>query len=165
MGSWADFFVAELGAAAALTGLVIVGISINVTRILQDKGLPGRAIETLVLPTGILVASTYALVPHQPDWLLGIEFISTGAVMWLIPTVIHLRGRPYHDRAVPRCATHDARTLFQLAVRDQRHFAVSSQHRRALLVCVGRRRCSDRNGHQCLGLTGRNSALRMQCVN
>jgi len=73
MGSWADFFAAELGAAAALTGLVIVGISINVTRILQDKGLPGRAIETLVLPTGILVASTYALVPHQPDGLLGIE--------------------------------------------------------------------------------------------
>jgi modulator of FtsH protease len=92
MGTWADFFAAELGAAAALAGLVIVGISINVTRILADPVLPGRAAETLVLPTGILVASTYALVPHQPDWLLGIELIVTGAVMWIIPTIIHVRA-------------------------------------------------------------------------
>jgi hypothetical protein len=61
MGSWADFFAAELGAAAALTGLAIVGISINVTRILSDPGLPGRAVETLVTPAGVLIASTYAL--------------------------------------------------------------------------------------------------------
>jgi modulator of FtsH protease len=92
MGSWADFFTAELGAAAALAGLVIVGISINVTRILADPALPGRAVETLVLPTGILVASTYALVPHQPDWLLGTELAVTGAVMWIIPAIIHVRA-------------------------------------------------------------------------
>jgi hypothetical protein len=92
MGSWADFFAAELGAAAALTGLIIVGISINVTRILTDPALPGRAAETLVLPTGVLVASTYALVPHQPIGLLGVELASTGFVMWLIPTLIHIRA-------------------------------------------------------------------------
>lgn len=92
MGTWADFFAAELSAAAALAGLVIVGISINVTRILADPALPGRAAETLVLPTGILVASTYALVPHQPDWLLGGELAVTGSVMWIIPTIIHVRA-------------------------------------------------------------------------
>ncbi len=92
MGAWTDFFVAELGAAAALTGLVIVGISINVARILADPGLPGRAAETLVLPTGLLVASTFALVPHQPGWVLGGELALTGAVMWLIPTLIHIRA-------------------------------------------------------------------------
>lgn len=63
MGSWADFLTAELGAAAALTGLIIVRISINVTRILTDPALTGRAAETLVLPTGMLVASADALVP------------------------------------------------------------------------------------------------------
>ena len=92
MGNWADFFTAELGAAAALTGLVIVGISINVSRIIAVPGLSGRAAETLVLPTGILVACTYALVPQQPSWLLAGEFASTGVVMWLIPTVIHIRA-------------------------------------------------------------------------
>ena len=92
MGSWADFFAAELGAAAALTGLVIVGISINVARILAEPGLPGRAAETLVLPTGVLVASTYALVPHQPAWLFGGEIALTGLIMWVIPTSIHIRA-------------------------------------------------------------------------
>ncbi|HEY5338929.1 MAG TPA: hypothetical protein VIJ85_12045 [Rhizomicrobium sp.] len=92
MGDWVDFFVAQVGAAAALTGLVIVGISINVARILSDPGLPGRAAETLVLPAGLLVAATFALVPHQPDWVLGSEFALTGLVMWLIPTRIHIRA-------------------------------------------------------------------------
>lgn len=92
MGSWADFFAAELGAAAALTGLVIVGISINVTRILSEPGLPGRAAETLVLPTGVLVSATFALVPHQPGWLLGGELALTGAVMWALPTRIHVQA-------------------------------------------------------------------------
>ncbi|MGH6870985.1 MAG: hypothetical protein ACREHE_05705 [Rhizomicrobium sp.] len=91
MGDWADFFVAELGAAAALAGLVIVAISINVTRILSTPLLPGRAAETLVTPTGVLIASTYALVPHQPAWLFGAEIALTGAAMWIVPTIIQVR--------------------------------------------------------------------------
>src|ERR1700744_4554108 len=95
MGTWADFFVAELGAAAPLTGLVIVGISVNVSRILSDKVLPGRAIETLVTPTGILIASTYALVPSQPALVFGWEIIGTGAAMWLVPTYIQMRAHAH----------------------------------------------------------------------
>src|SRR6185312_6154219 len=52
MPEWTDFFVAEVGASAALAGLVIVAISINVTRIISYPWLPGRAAETLVAPTG-----------------------------------------------------------------------------------------------------------------
>ncbi|HXL99102.1 MAG TPA: hypothetical protein VN932_04160 [Rhizomicrobium sp.] len=102
MGSWADFFVAELGAAAALTGLVIVGISINIARILAEPGLPGRAAETLVTPAGVMIASTYALVPHQPDWLFGLELVTTGIVMWAIPTRIQIRAiRAGHGQIGP----------------------------------------------------------------
>jgi len=93
MEGWREFFAAELGAAAALAGLVIVGISINVERILASPRLPGRAAETLVTPTGVLVAATYCLVPDQPDWLLGAELISTGLAMWAVPTVIQVRAR------------------------------------------------------------------------
>jgi len=92
MEDWSGFFQAELGAAAALAGLVIVAISINVGRILADPSLPGRAVETLVTPTGVVVAASYALVPHQPGWLFGGELAFTGAAMWLIPTVIHIRA-------------------------------------------------------------------------
>jgi modulator of FtsH protease len=92
MGDWTSFFASELQAAAALTGLIIVGISINVARIIAVPGLAGRAAETLVLPTGILVACSFALVPGQPAGVLGIEIGLTGLVMWLIPTFIHVQA-------------------------------------------------------------------------
>ncbi len=92
MAEWADFFVAELGAAAALAGLVIGAISINITRILSTPMLPGRAAETLVTPTGVLLASTYALVPRQPGWLLAGEIALTGAAMWIVPTLIQIHA-------------------------------------------------------------------------
>jgi modulator of FtsH protease len=92
MREWADFFVAELGASAALAGLVMVAISINLTRIISFPWLPGRAAETLVAPTGVLVVSSYMLVPGQPLAQLAIELIATGAVMWAMPCVIQLRA-------------------------------------------------------------------------
>jgi hypothetical protein len=87
---WSNFFAAETGAAAALSGLIIVAISINLSRILADPLLPGRAAETLVQPAGVLVASTFALVPGQAGWLLGLELVLTGAVMCAMPTVIQI---------------------------------------------------------------------------
>ena len=73
MPEWSDFFVAEVGASAALAGFVIVAISINVARIIAFPWLPGRAAETLVAPTGVLVVSSYMLVPHQPAGQLAGE--------------------------------------------------------------------------------------------
>ena len=46
---WESLFVAEAGASAALAGLLFVAISINLERILQGTGLPGRAGEAIVL--------------------------------------------------------------------------------------------------------------------
>jgi modulator of FtsH protease len=91
MADWSGFFQAELGAAAALAGLVIVAISINVSRILADPSLPGRAAETLVSPSGVLIACSFALVPHQPAWVLGLEIAATGLVMASAPAFILFR--------------------------------------------------------------------------
>src|ERR1700742_3144573 len=91
MSGWNDFFVAEVGAPAALAGFVIGAISINLARIIAYPWLPGRAAETLVAPTGVLVVSSYMLVPHQSALQLGIEVGATGAAMWLVPLVIQLR--------------------------------------------------------------------------
>ena len=41
--NWTDFFVAQVGATAALEGLVIVAVSINLKQILAYAHLPGRA--------------------------------------------------------------------------------------------------------------------------
>ena len=98
MGDWTGFFEGELGAAAALAGLVMVAISINLTRILADPILPGRAVETLVLPTGVLIVASYALVPRQPALVLALEIGLTGLVMWLVPVLLQLRVRRSQGR-------------------------------------------------------------------
>ncbi|MEJ0041765.1 MAG: hypothetical protein WDM81_05945 [Rhizomicrobium sp.] len=117
MGDWTGFFAAEVGAAAALAGLVMVAISINLTRILADPVLPGRAVETLILPTGALVASSFALVPGQPPLAFAVEIALTGAVMWLLPVLLQLRVRRFQSRGaalqnfLPRIALAQASSL------------------------------------------------------
>jgi hypothetical protein len=78
--AWSNFFVAEVGAAAALTGLVIVAISINLATLVKNRPLSGRAGETVVQLAGVLLLSSFALVPGQPLWLLGMEFLGVGAL-------------------------------------------------------------------------------------
>jgi modulator of FtsH protease len=102
MPEWSDFFVAEVGASAALAGFVIVAISINVARIISFPWLPGRAVETLVAPTGVLIVSSYMLVPHQPAVQLAFELIATGTAMWLVPMIIQLRTARRQSGVVPR---------------------------------------------------------------
>jgi hypothetical protein len=62
---WANFFVAEVGASAALTGLLVVAISINLARILAIAQLPGRAAEGLIILVGAFVLGSVALIPDQ----------------------------------------------------------------------------------------------------
>jgi hypothetical protein len=103
LGQWQPFFGAQVGAAAALAGLVIVAISINIARILAHPILPGRAAETLVAPTGVLIASTYGLVPTHDPATLGTELVIVGAVMWLMPAIIQwrtARSPDYPRRAI-----------------------------------------------------------------
>src|ERR1700691_4458091 len=89
---WANFFVAEVGASAALTGLLVVAISINLSRILSFAQLPGRAAEGLIMLVGVLVLSSAGLVPGQPSWLFGLEVVGIGLVSFLMPLVFQLRS-------------------------------------------------------------------------
>lgn len=90
---WSDFFVAEAGAAAALTGLLIVAISINLATILKSRLLTGRAFETLVLLAGVLLLSTLALVPGQPRWTVGVDCLAVGLIMALGNSLVLYRSR------------------------------------------------------------------------
>jgi len=87
MQGWTDFFVAEAGAAAALAGLLFVAISINLTRILEFRHLPTRAVEALLSLLSVLVVATFALVPGQSPIAYGAEIGATGLVMWAIQLV------------------------------------------------------------------------------
>lgn len=70
--------MAEVGAAAALAGLLVVAISINIERILNYPSLPGRAWQTLAMISAALVIASLALIPHQPDGYLGWEAVALG---------------------------------------------------------------------------------------
>jgi hypothetical protein len=85
---WANFFVAEVGASAALSGLVVVAISINLARILEIASLPGRAAEALVILVGVLVITSIGLVPGQPTAVFGAETFAVGLVMFAGAAVI-----------------------------------------------------------------------------
>ena len=86
---WANFFLAQVGAAAALTGLIFVAVSINLTKILAYPTLPGRALEALLYLLTVLVIGTLGLVPGQPAWLLGVEILG----VWLIVCAVTLTNQ------------------------------------------------------------------------
>ena len=84
MNEWHDFFLAQAGAAGVLTGLVFVGVSINLEKIVSDPsfGLTGRAAEALILLVAVLMASVLVLVPGQGAGVLGAEVLVVGLAAW-----------------------------------------------------------------------------------
>ena len=88
MNGWENFFIAEVGASAALLGLIFVGISINLTRILSIHGLPNRALLALIILLTILIVSSLLLVPWQALTLVGIEILVVGLIVWIIATML-----------------------------------------------------------------------------
>ncbi len=96
---WSNFFVAELGALAALTGFVVVAISINLARILEFAWLPSRAAEALIGPVGSITATSLILIPEQSPILLGTAILATGLVMVVAPIVIQLRTWSFRKEA------------------------------------------------------------------
>jgi modulator of FtsH protease len=75
VGTWRTFFLAMVGAAATLTGLLFVSVSINLDRVLSGGTfLPARARETLASLVLIVAYSSLTLVP-QSRTLLGTEIL------------------------------------------------------------------------------------------
>jgi hypothetical protein len=94
---WQDFFVASVGASAALLGLLFVTISINLEHILRFPHLPGRAAGTLGTLLSVLVVGSFALVPGQALPTLASEIVVTGAVVAFQAVWVSLRKRTPGD--------------------------------------------------------------------
>jgi hypothetical protein len=93
--AWHDFFLGTIGAAAALTGLLFVAISINLEQILKYPQLPGRAAGTLGILVSALVVSGFALAPGQGNRTLGIEIAVSGVIVAVQAIwVTHGKGTP-----------------------------------------------------------------------
>jgi hypothetical protein len=81
---WTDFNVAMAGAGAALAGLIIVAISVNLDPIIAAKTLPSRAAASIATLVLAIAAACLGLMPDQPGWLLGLELVIGAAFVWVI---------------------------------------------------------------------------------
>src|SRR5579864_2566671 len=71
--AWQNFFVMTGGAAAALTGLLFVAMSMHAKAIMSNRFYSNRAIGTLMSLTSQLLLSGAVLLPGQSVTLLGVE--------------------------------------------------------------------------------------------
>lgn len=92
MNEWGNFFFAEVGASSALAGLVFVGVSINLSKIMNIPGLPERALEALIALITVLVISSLLLVPGQEAITVGLELLIGGAVGWVFVVLVQRSG-------------------------------------------------------------------------
>ena len=83
---WHNFFSATASASATLTGLIFVGVSINITKILSLPKLPERALLSLFLLLAILIISSLMLVPFQSSLFTGIEVSIIAITMYIVAT-------------------------------------------------------------------------------
>lgn len=86
--AWHDFFVAAVGASAALLGLLFVTVSINLEHILKYPHLPGRAAATLGILLTVLVICCCGLAPSQSSKAFGWEIVvvtvaSATQIIWV----------------------------------------------------------------------------------
>jgi len=116
IAGWTDFLVASAGAIGTLAGLVFVSLSINLARIIELRGVSGRAGETLLLLTGTLAGVLTMLIPHLTVREHGLILCATAVPTWLLPNLIQVRSvreRTYYRavHAVIRGVLHQAATL------------------------------------------------------
>ncbi|MGC1684555.1 MAG: hypothetical protein WA734_02940 [Candidatus Acidiferrales bacterium] len=98
VAEWKDFYVAVSGAAAAFAGLLFVGLSINLTRIISLPGISDRAGETLIFLGAVLVAALLGLVPYASA-AFGIELLCIFCFVWCVATYLDIRAlrRRHYD--------------------------------------------------------------------
>lgn len=85
---WHDFFVMVGGAAAALTGLVFVALSINLKTIANDATHRYRAIGTLTGFIAVFTICALGLMPNQTYQVIGVEWL----IVSLIAGFIYIHG-------------------------------------------------------------------------
>lgn len=78
IAAWHDFFAAIAEVGATLSGLLFVGLTISLRHMLHAGGYLSRAFAALFLQFETLLIGLFGLVPGQPAWQLGAEFVVAG---------------------------------------------------------------------------------------
>jgi modulator of FtsH protease len=111
VSGWHDFYVMAGGAAAALTGLVVVALSLHAKAIMAHPLFRDRAFAAIIALMTQVFLSGAVLVPGQPSAALGVEIGIVGLFwlarsMWAVPYIrgnaARLRGRAHEYRRSAR---------------------------------------------------------------
>ena len=84
--SWHDFYVISGGAAAALAGLLFVGLSIHLRAVISGTEVRGLARITLTNFTLLLLVALFLTIPASRTAGTGIELLAIGASSVAITT-------------------------------------------------------------------------------
>lgn len=90
--TWEGFFTAEVGASAALAGLIFVGISINLQRIVAVPTIADRALQALLVLVGALGFESLLLVPNLTPLVQGVAILALTVALWSALNWLELRG-------------------------------------------------------------------------
>jgi modulator of FtsH protease len=102
---WQNFFIMTGGAAAALTGLLFVAMSLHARSIIENRFFSGRAVGTLMSLASQLLISGAVLIPGQPLVLLGAE-VEAVALFFAAYLIVQNRNREPEAPAVASTWTH-----------------------------------------------------------
>lgn len=102
---WHDFYVMTGGAAAALTGLLFVAMSLHAREIMADRFFSNRAIGTLMSLASQLLISGLVLLPGQAVYVLGVE-VEAAALFFLAYIVRQIQTRGAGAPAIASTLTH-----------------------------------------------------------
>ena len=78
MDEWSDFCVAQIGASAALAGLVFVGVTINLDAIIATPPLPNRVLRAVLVLATVLFENSVLLAPHLSTFGTGLAVLLLG---------------------------------------------------------------------------------------
>lgn len=80
LDGWDAFFTTSASASAALVGLIIVGMSVNLDTLIKYAGLVSRAATAIAMLVLVTMVSLAALIPEMDDTAFGITVLALAAV-------------------------------------------------------------------------------------
>ena len=98
IADWHDFFAAIAEIGATLTGLLFIGLTISLSHMLRAGGYLSRAFAALFLQFETVLIGLFGLVPGQPAWLLGAEFVLAGSAI-LFGVALFARNFPEDEQS------------------------------------------------------------------
>jgi hypothetical protein len=134
---WSDFYVAQVGASAALAGLLFVAISISLSDIVSFPNLPMRAAGTLTILATVLFTSMLMLIPDQSIRTAGFEVLGVGLVaafvtLWM--GIVSARATPEEHRRDSQFSVGSKITATVIFVASGLLMAVTNEHGPSLIV-------------------------------